>query len=285
MPFPSHAYIRHAFEPLHGVPMGAGGLEHTPLIGLHVPARWQPSLAAHVTETVPVQTPLAQAYVSHLLDPVHGVPSGWSVCGEQVPVPAEHVPGTWHESVAVHDTELMPVQTPAMQAYESHLFEPVHAVPSGSWVCAEHVPVLGLHVPGAWHASVAGGQLTGLEPVHTPARHEYVWSHLFVPVQAEPHAPQLPSSVLMFTQAVPQRFGKAALGQVATQLLPLQASVPLSGCTGQFTHAPPQCIVPGGQMVHAPPLQRLPLAGQTFPQLPQLFTSVDVSTSHPLAVL
>ena len=28
--------------------------------------------------------------------------------------------------------------------------------------------------------------MTGLDPTHAPAWHEYAWSHLFVPVQAAP---------------------------------------------------------------------------------------------------
>jgi len=94
VPFPSQAYIRHAFDPLHGVPTAAGGLEHTPVLELHTPARWQPSLAVHVTEGVPVQVPPAQAYVSHLLEPAHEVPSGSCVCAAHTPVPGAHAPGT-----------------------------------------------------------------------------------------------------------------------------------------------------------------------------------------------
>jgi len=49
----------------------------------------------------------------------------------------------------------------------------VHALPSlqvvpFEAVGFEHVPVVGLHVPTTWHWSLAV-QLTGLEPVQTPA--------------------------------------------------------------------------------------------------------------------
>jgi hypothetical protein len=104
-----------------------------------------------------------------LFVPVHGVLSGWFVCAEQTPVPAAHVPGTWHASVAVHITEFVPVQTPPMHAYESHLFGPLHAALSAFTVWAAHVPVPGLHEPATWQSSVAGGHMTGLDPVHIPA--------------------------------------------------------------------------------------------------------------------
>jgi hypothetical protein len=82
-----------------------------------------------------------------LFVPVQGVPSGALVCGEHVPVPAEHVPATWQTSVAVHVTMFVPVQVPAWHANESHLLGPEHRVPSCTFVCAEHVPLLVLHEP------------------------------------------------------------------------------------------------------------------------------------------
>jgi hypothetical protein len=42
--------------PGQAVPSGAGGLEHCPVVGSQVPARWQASDAVHSTG-VPVQTP------------------------------------------------------------------------------------------------------------------------------------------------------------------------------------------------------------------------------------
>jgi hypothetical protein len=51
----------------------------------------------------------------------------------------------------------------------------------------EHVPVDGLHVPTAWHWSLAV-HVTGFDPVHTPVSHAYVWSHRFVPVHEVPLA-------------------------------------------------------------------------------------------------
>ena len=131
---PEHVYVRHAFDPLHGVPSGAFGFEHNPVLESHMPMRWQPSLGGHATDGVPLQTPAAHAYVSHLFAPVQAVPSGALVCGEHVPVPAEQVPATWQTSVAVQVTAFVPVQVPFWHANESHLLLPGHIVPLGAFV-------------------------------------------------------------------------------------------------------------------------------------------------------
>ena len=39
------------------VPLGAAGLEHAPVAGLHVPGTWQESDAAHVTGLAPMHVP------------------------------------------------------------------------------------------------------------------------------------------------------------------------------------------------------------------------------------
>jgi hypothetical protein len=39
----------HALPSLHEVPFAATGFEHTPVLGLQVPATWHASLAVHVT--------------------------------------------------------------------------------------------------------------------------------------------------------------------------------------------------------------------------------------------
>src|ERR1700722_5100462 len=79
---------------------GMTGFEQTPLVGSHVPAVWHESSAVHVTG-VPAQVPLV-----HTSPVVQGfwslqvVPAGASGL-EQVPVDGEHVPATWHWSLAV----------------------------------------------------------------------------------------------------------------------------------------------------------------------------------------
>jgi hypothetical protein len=47
-----------ALPSLQTVPFAATGFEHAPVLGLQVPAKWQPSEGAHVTGLAPTQTPL-----------------------------------------------------------------------------------------------------------------------------------------------------------------------------------------------------------------------------------
>jgi hypothetical protein len=84
------------FVPVHAVPSGAAGLLHAPVVGSHVPATWQASLAVQVTALDPVQVPLAHANeVKQGLPPVQAVPSD-AVGFEQAPVAGSHVPAAWH---------------------------------------------------------------------------------------------------------------------------------------------------------------------------------------------
>ena len=65
-----------------------------------------------------------------------------------------------------------------------HGLVPAHTVPSVTGGL-EHVPVVGSHVPTAWHWSLAV-HVIGFDPVQTPAAHANVWSQRSVPVQAVP---------------------------------------------------------------------------------------------------
>jgi hypothetical protein len=92
-----------------------------------------------------------------------------------------HVP-FWHASVWVH------------------AFPSLQLVPFAA-VGFEQAPVLGLHVPAAWHWSLAV-HVTGLEPAQTPAWHESTWVHALPSVQLVPfgsagleHAPLVGSQV------------------------------------------------------------------------------------------
>jgi|SRR5580692_8238431 hypothetical protein len=125
----------HEADAEQGVFAGAGGFEQMPVVGLHVPTVWHPSLAAHVTALVPVQVPLTQLYVSHKfgLVTVHDPP----VTGVEAvhnPLPDWHVPGVLH-ALAEHVTGFEPVQTPAWHVYVcSHSFEPGQLVPFATGV-------------------------------------------------------------------------------------------------------------------------------------------------------
>jgi hypothetical protein len=69
----------------------------------------------------------------------------------------------------------------------------LHVVPLAA-VGFEQVPVDGLHVPAAWHWSLAV-QVTGFEPVQAPFSHASVW------VQALPSLQVVPFAAVGFEQA------------------------------------------------------------------------------------
>ena len=96
---------------------------------------------------VPVHVPDWHASVwVHALPSLHEVPSG-ALGFVQVPVAGLHVPATWHCSLAVHVTGLVPVHVPAwhvsvcVQALPS-----LHDVPLAAFGF-EQAPVAGSHVP------------------------------------------------------------------------------------------------------------------------------------------
>jgi hypothetical protein len=176
VPFSHVSVCVHAFPSLHAVPFAATGFEHAPVDGLHVPAPWHWSLAAQVTGLLPVHVPFWHVSVFvHALPSLQVVPLAATGL-EQVPVPGSQVPAVWQESEAVQVTGLLPVQVPFWQV---SVF--VHALPSLQVVPLattgfEHVPVEGLHVPAAWHASAAA-QVTRLLPVQAPFWHVSVLVH------------------------------------------------------------------------------------------------------------
>jgi hypothetical protein len=174
-----------ALPSLQLVPLAAAGFEQLPVLGLHVPATWHESEAEHVTGLEPTQLPALQAYVwLHRSVPVHAVPSGLGAY--EHPVWGLHVGAAWHCPVAGgHVTGLEPVHVPAW-----HVSPWVHALPSLqvvplATVGFEHVPVLGLHVPAAWHWSLAA-QVTWLPAVHTPAWQLSSRSHALPSLHAVP---------------------------------------------------------------------------------------------------
>jgi hypothetical protein len=72
------------------------GFEHAPVAGLHVPALWHWSSAAHTTRLLPVQVPLWQVSVwVQALPSLHSVP--FPLFGfEHIPVLGLQVPAVWH---------------------------------------------------------------------------------------------------------------------------------------------------------------------------------------------
>ena len=101
----AHASVSvQALPSSHDVPLGAGGVEHAPVLGSQVPARLHCPDARHTTGFEPVHVPASQASVM-----VQAFPSSQAVpfaaAGfEQIPVLGEHTPATWQVSTAVQTT-------------------------------------------------------------------------------------------------------------------------------------------------------------------------------------
>jgi hypothetical protein len=132
---------------LQDAPSAAGGFEQTPVNGLHAPATWHWSLAAHVTRFEPVHLPAWHESVCvHALPSLHVVPSAADGF-EHMPVNGSQTPATWHWSCAAHATVPPPWQIPFW-----HMSFWVHALPS-----LHDPPLVGAQVPTdpgtlqAWH--------------------------------------------------------------------------------------------------------------------------------------
>src|SRR5438093_702119 len=117
--------VVHALPSSQSVPLGLGGVEHTPESGLHVPASWHWSCAVHTTGFAPEHTPPWHVSVCvHAFPSVHAVP--FPLAGfEHAPVAGLQVPASWHWSGAVHATGFAPVHAPPW-----HVSVRVHAFPS-----------------------------------------------------------------------------------------------------------------------------------------------------------
>jgi hypothetical protein len=88
-----HVFVcRHAFVPVHAVPLAFAGFEHWPVVGSQAPALWHWSEAVHVTD-VPAHPPgLQTSLVVHAFPSSQGVPKAASGL-VHVPVMGLHVPG------------------------------------------------------------------------------------------------------------------------------------------------------------------------------------------------
>ena len=159
------------------------GVEHLPVVVLHVPALWHVSGDVQVTVLWMVQAPAWQLVTSHALPLLQVVPFvtgeypdvltlGWhvsqvfaplvapdathapamsqkpalSVGVGHLPVVVLHVPAVWHVSGDVQVTWLCTVQVPAWQLDVSQAFPLLHVVP---FVTGEYAVVLTL----GWHVS------------------------------------------------------------------------------------------------------------------------------------
>ena len=102
----------HALLSLHVEPSGLFGLEHMPVIVLHVPATWHWSDATHVMGFAPEHVPAWQLSVCvQALPSLQTVPAGLNGL-EQTPVIVLHTPGSWHWLNALHTTGFAPEHAP-----------------------------------------------------------------------------------------------------------------------------------------------------------------------------
>ena len=132
---------------------------------------------------------------------------------EQVPVEVSHVPASWHWSLAVHVTGLLPTQVPAWQLSDCvHAFPSLHVVPLGA-VAFEHAPVPVSHV-ATWQLSL-GVQVTGFVPTHAPAWQESVCVHAFPSLQD--------AELFVWTQPIPATHTSSVHGLESLQLEAVQS--------------------------------------------------------------
>jgi hypothetical protein len=169
------------------VPSGAGAYVH-PVCALQLPTSvWHWSDGAHVTAPPPVHVPFWQLsfWVQALLS-LQLVP--FAAAGfEHAPVLGLHVPAVWHASLAVHVMGFEPVQVPFWQlSLCVHALPSLHDVPFAA-AGFEHAPVLGLHVPAVWHASLAV-HVTPAPPVHAPFWHVSFFVHALPSLHDVPFA-------------------------------------------------------------------------------------------------
>jgi len=104
-----------------------------------------------------------------------------------VPVPASHVPASWHWSMASQMTGLAPVHVPVWQVSDCVQASPsLQLVPSALFGLLQ-MPVAGAQVPAVWHWSCAL-QVTGFAPLQLPASQVSLCVHALPSLQVAPSA-------------------------------------------------------------------------------------------------
>jgi hypothetical protein len=103
----------HRLPSEQAAPLFLAGLVHCPLAGSHTPASWHWSLAAQTTGAAPKHVPAWQ--VSAWVQALPSLQEVPLVLGGSLHSPVEglQVPASWHWSLAVQSTGLVPWHTPA----------------------------------------------------------------------------------------------------------------------------------------------------------------------------
>jgi hypothetical protein len=199
---------------------------------------------------------------------------------EHAPVAALQTPAWWHASLAWHTTAAPPHVPLVHTSDVVHLSWSSHAVPSAAFGL-EQAPVLGSHVPAAWHWSLAV-QTTGFDPVHAPAWHWYSRLHLSVPMHGAPsglgtcaeHAPvdglhvpgSLHWSLLVQTTGSDPTQRPALHASSCVQALPSLHATPFATGTGA-EHRPVVLSHVPGALHWSPPPQTTGFAPTQAPAL------------------
>jgi hypothetical protein len=165
-----------------------------------------------------------------------------------------HVP-LWHVSVWVH------------------ALPSLHVVPLPA-VGFEHAPVVGLHVPAAWHWSLAV-QVTGLEPAHTPDWHESACVHALPSLQEVPFGRAGLEQAPLDGSHVPATWHWSAAKQM-TGLDPVQA--PLSQLSVSVQALPSLQVVPFA----AVGFEHAPVLGSHVPAVWHWSSAVQVTGLAPM---
>ena len=149
-----------------------GGVPHSPVAGLHVPALWHESGAEQVTGVEPTQAPL----------PLQASVCVQALASEHV-VPLERLV---HAAVDVAGAQLWH-WFDGLSAFSAMQASPMKQYPDLR-VAVPHCPLPVLHVPALWHVSGAE-QVTGFDPTQVPAPLQVsVCVHWFPSLQAVPLA-------------------------------------------------------------------------------------------------
>jgi hypothetical protein len=194
-----------ALPSLQDVPSPLAGLEHVPVLGLHVPAVWHWSEAVQTTGVPPVQTPAVQVVpVVQALPSSHAVPSSlfayshWPVEVLQMPACLQGLVGSG-QTIGVCAQPVTASQLSTVQGLPSSQIFGVLTQPVwGLQVSTVHA-LLSSQTTGVWTQPIAGSQestvhrllsvqLTGVPPPQTPAVQVSPETHLLPLLQALPSA-------------------------------------------------------------------------------------------------
>ena len=183
------SFTEQLFPSLHAVPLALFGFEQIPVAGLHVPASWHWSCAAHTTGLAPVHAP-----DWHVSDWVHAFPSSQALPFALLAVPhmpavqtaTRHaLPGAWQSAAVMH-----PTHWPA----PSH-FRPA---PQGVWMAVGvWTGTLPLHVssvqglPSSWGSAAATVSIAPAPSHWFTWQSPIVWAIAWVPAgtKAIPQTP------------------------------------------------------------------------------------------------